>query len=347
MEVYGMDRDEILSELRKLKPLTMDQIARIRETAIQDVLGRIGPEPELKSYLTRISLRNLMEPLDYLLVVFLLSLLILSVAHIFIFGGHLVASSYEPRPPQLLEGTTAIQPIWFDLVTVALITQIGLLVMAESGSLGFAIRNAKANIRREQLLGRELKFVERYLRLDFIVAVLCAALAIIENVYALTYKNYNDPNQAFFYAMGWIVGILVPLLVIFLGDHFANLFLKLDAARQEALELFYVDVHNWREWRQNPETFDLDDGINSYRAFFSQRLVEYYRTNIVPRLKDPQTGERLDFQWSPEVERYLAARERVNMRRMDDIEAIEDFFDQGAGESTQETSGSLPAPSSN
>lgn len=333
-----MEREEILKELRKLKPLNMDQISRIRHTAVQDVLDRIGPEPIMEAYLVNIGIRSLLEPLDYLLISFFLSLIVLSVIHIITFGSHLVEASTADIATATTVGIQVSKEV------MAWVTQLGLLVMAETGSLGFSVRNAKRHTKLQELSEKPLNIAQKYFHFDFIAAVLCAILAIIYNVHALTYVNYRatGAQDQFFYAMGWVIGILIPILVIYLGEHFAEMFLELDAARQEALELYYVDVHNWREWKQNPDTFDLEDGVNSYRSFFSTRLVEYYKQNIAPRLK---AADVEDVIWTPEVERYLAARERVNMRRMDNLDEIEDFFVQGEGQLPSKESDNLPEPS--
>lgn len=321
-----MERDEILKELGKLKSLTMDQIARVRDAAIADVKKQIGDEPVMNNYMVNISIRRLLEPLDYLLIVFFLALIALSVLHIFVFGRHLIEATTSASEFVI---TGASVGIIIPQQIMAWVTQIGLLVMAETGSLGFSIRNAKRNAKRkdeiDQMQGVVARLVSRYVHFDFFASAICAFLAIVYNVHALTYQNYNSPDAGdqFFYGMGWLIGIFIPILVIYLGEHFAEMFIRLDAARQEALELYYVDIHNWREWNQNPDTFDMQDGVNSYRNFFSNRLVEHYKLHIAPRLKDVEVA------WSPEVERYLAARERANMRRMNDLDELENFFVQG------------------
>lgn len=307
-----MIASDVLQALEKIRSLNLDQVRKIAAQAETDVREYLGEEPELSDYLRKVRVTNHLQPLDYMFFLFFIALLLLSVLHIITLGGSLVSATHS----------TSNDPVGIVIgrQLEGFITQIALVLMSETGSLGFSIRHSQ---RKREQKGRGWAKVWGYR--DLFASVICAVIAIVANVYALTHA-VNINQDVFFLVVGWGLGIAIPLLVIYLGEHFADILLRIDSVRQKSIHQYHVDVEAWKRWNMGPETFDSGDGVNNYRNYFNVRLIEYYKKYVFPRVEGLVP--------SADIERALAAREWVNQKRLSDLEGLELFFETGGPSDT-------------
>jgi hypothetical protein len=317
-----MDRATIQA-LKPIKSLNVSQFTVCQEEARNDVLRRIGEEPRREDFLRQLSWRAVMQPNDIFGVILFLVLLSISLIHMITFTGSLAKASFDAV-------TDTNGGIFLVLQTWVIAHQLAFFAFSELGVLFFYIRHSMGYIRwRDARIAQgEQDVVERdrrhrWFSVASFAAFACAIVAIIANVTSLT----HGIEDAWTLAISGGIGFLIPILTLFLGERAAEILMDYLYAKEKADNEFTAAHTQWQFIRQNPEKFDEQDKLNSYRRYLAGRIVQYYRKNIIPRLEINES-----FEWTPEMELALAARELARLHRMEDLEAAEAFFMQPPSE---------------
>jgi hypothetical protein len=352
---------ELLDKFPSLKSAQFDAC---RETAIGRVVSRLGDRPERSTYHEAISapdpkeedflklskvgwvkaIRKLADPTDAILPVILFILLLISLMHMLTFAGGIAESSYQASP------TPDFRGIWLGRSAWTWLHQIGFFGFSELGVLFFYSRSAIAW--RRSLSDESKKNYRRWLNGNMILAFLCAAITVTANIVSLSHGAITETmlsDGGFIRTINYpelvvdvVIGTLVPAITMFLGERISELVLSVLLVREQEQYKFrraqvtyeravaqadadYAEaLSHWHSIHQDPTTFDLGDGVNSYQVYLAAAIVDYYKRHI-------RIGERgskaLYDDWTPELQLMLGAREIARMRQMTDLgAAIDGFF---------------------
>lgn len=300
--------NETLEKLALLRPLKSDVLHRLKQETIDAIYAEMGPRPRLADYMTKERLREWrmnVTPVDWMMLLVLLFIFLISAVNQSVFNAELsLKFFYEVTGINFLPGET--------LYTVIHI--LGLFFMAETGVIAFAIRNY-IRVQNAEIEGRTLKWWERWLHPDMIVAMVFAIIAIVANTYSMV-AHQDAGKDGFFVAFGGILGFVIPLITIYLGDHFGRTVSNIIVIKKRLQTEYENAANEWDNLRAHP------DEHSSYLVGLRSRIGEWYRT-YAPRLKDFPA----DFEWSDYILMVVAARELARLRQNDDsFDAMIDFF---------------------
>lgn len=295
--------------IQHFPPLKPDQFDRIRDEVRDRIFRFIGETPPQRDdYLQQvpslpptpsraISLKEHIQPTDWLIPMLFVALLVISMSHIMTFAGQLANEIYHEPP-------VGFQGLWLSRSDFTMLHQIGFFAFSELGILFFYTRHTL-----HRLLWRG-----KLVSVSLIVAILCTLVSVYANVTAM-----QSATDALF---GSFIGLLVPLTTLFLGERLAEIVRSIiveraqqqkrytqalqarDEALQAAMRRYENDFHLWHTVRNNVTLFDMQDGINSYMNYLREAILSYYR----------RTAHGRNFDWTFEAERALFDREwrRVN-----------------------------------
>lgn len=318
---------ETQEKLAHLRPLKADVLHRLKTDTVEAVYKEMGPRPRASDYVSRERLRewrSYVTPVDIAMLVVFIFIMIISATHQAVFSSILSLSVYFDVPTEMSAQATGgmdlsflPQRLWFIVSHV-----IGIFFMAETGVIAFAVRNY---IRVQDLVTQyklqgvdiDLTWRQKWLHPDMLAALLFALIAIIANVYSMvSHLDASDPQEVFFIVFAGALGIIIPLITIYLGDHFGRLIGNIEVIRRRLQAEYRTDAAEWDRLHADPESHD------SYTGGLRARIGEWYRA-YAPRTKDfPQ-----DFEWNSYILMVVAAREVARLRDNDDsFEGLVDFF---------------------
>lgn len=308
---------KFVDAIKPLKSLNSDQMDKCVQAARQDVKRHLGEKPERLFYLDQISLKASMMPNDYFGIVLFFVLLLISLIHMLTFTGKLAKDAFD-------NASAGNSGIFLQIQAWVVAHQLTFFAFSELGVLFFYIRHVMGYLRwRDEMIaaGRaeevEKSRFRRWLSVSSLAAFACAVVAIIANVTSLTYGAGNIETTL---VTGGI-GVLIPVLTLFLGERAAEILMDYMYARERAEKTWRASFDRWTLYNERPEQFDEGDRVNSYRKYLANRIVEYYKLYIEPKI-----SPRLE--WTPEIELALAGREMARLRRMENLDAAEAFFTQ-------------------
>ncbi|APU89046.1 hypothetical protein Rctr85_017 [Virus Rctr85] len=303
--------EQVIEAIGSLPSLKSDQVATIEKQAKADVVNAVGDEPQRKGFVEQISLRSAFEPNDYIGVALFLTLLLISLTHMIVFTGNLAETAYAAES-DAAEGIVFSLPVW------VVSHQLTFFAFSELGVLFFFIRHTMNYLRwsKEKPEDAAMQRYRRWISVSSVAAFACAIVAIVANVTSLTHGSKTIWETI----ISVLLGLMIPLLTLILGERAAEILMRYLLEKQQA-DQKWRDAHDrWRRLTADPESYQ--EGSANYRRFLARRIVDYYKQHIAPR-HSVKAGD-----WTPDMERALAARELAHLRKMDNLEEAIDFFGQ-------------------
>lgn len=343
---------EILNIVNKYPSLNSTQVQKCREETNRQLLTQIGEEPPVLEDFTQYvgeppdkdgylldrswlkDIQSIVIPTDYLMIPILLIMLAISLAHMLSFSGEIAMLSWS-------EVADNFEGIYTPLLVWVLVHQIGLFGMSEIGVILFYTANS---MDYNKLSEDKKKVTSKYKTMNFAVALSFALMTIVANVSSLlhrTVQNFSFEQLPVMIVLA-AVGILIPVVTMFLGERFAQIILTVInmrekreqdyfdertrySVRMENARIRYKDaLETWAGYHENLETHP------SYRSRLAMVIAEYYKRNMF--YYEGKEKYKLPVEdWTPALERALAARELAHLKRMEDIDEAVNFFSNPEG----------------
>lgn len=347
-----MDKETLILA-DKFPSLTSNQMEKCREYTRKLMLNIIGesapqledftqyvgePPDESKFFLNRSwleDIRSIAIPTDYLMIPILLIMLAISLVHMLEFSGSIATLSWS-QASEGFEGLSVSFLAW------VLVHQVGLFGMSELGVILFYTANS---MEYNRLSDEDKANHSKFRNMNFYVAVAFALMTIIANVSSLLHNLVGDfdPGQAPTIAVLASIGLLIPIVTMFLGERFAQLLLQVIETRKERSNDYEEErsryyarlgaarvkhdtaMEKWSRFHSDETTHP------KYLSKFAAVIADYYKRNV-KYYEDGQSYTLPKDEWTPILERSLAAREISNMKRMEDIDSAVNFFSEQVGE---------------
>lgn len=356
----------ILELLRLFPSLKSAQIDTCRERVKTRIQNRLGEEPQRDDFVRRVGRKpdesqyftkrdgwfagtrqawsewtHTAGPLDLAIIPILGFLLAISLSHMLVWSGIIADASYHAAPEDF-------QGIWLSVTVWMYIHQIGMFGLSEIGVLFFFSRHSLV-LKQKEAKGEETPARgKRFANLNFALAVSFALIVVFANVVSLMAGAVREDGSLDIMAtiFAFVIGILVPVTTLYLGDRIAELTLDYILARQAKESAYTADLTEWKKRKEsletefsqartnwyalqdNPAMYDEQDGVNSYQRYLAQAIVEYYKKYRI-KLKDDTYTPNFS-KWTPEFEKWLAGRELAKIASLGDLDSAINFFESAA-----------------
>lgn len=366
-----MSNEQLKEKLRLFRSLKSDEIEEARQQATDKVLDKIGEEPQVEDYLKRIgekpnpddysagSMWARIKPhitvMDPLMIPILVALLLISLAHMLIMVGNLANESYHTFDNDFVG-------IWFSQWVWVLLHQLGMFFIAEPGVLFFY---SSYNVKRA-IYERDggtysktgyIRFAQKYLKMDFILAVSLALIVVAANVSGLLYTTDTENIMLGRILLGGSLGLLIPAITLHLGERWSEIALasselserlreqlkedleQYEAERRLANDEYTKDRKAYFDVLEDPETFYVTDK-KCYDHYFGEAILAIYKKMSIRTDRTSDSGRPVYAQykdWTPNLEWAVVARELTRMKRLNsyvnaDKQFLDFFTDKSEGE---------------
>lgn len=275
--------------VENIASLKTEQFENLVDTARRFILERrLSVEPTRKQFMQERA--TVITFMDWLMFLLLFVLFIFSVMHIFSWSRIEAINSYKTMHDTLSVALGVIIPedIYVKLhqFTVLGVSELGMLVLSM-----FHLYRLK--FEKKEIYGtfvhRLTGYFNRYV--FFGLAGACGFVVLSANLHS---------------GFSPFVSLLIPALTIALSERFAQLFAQIYTTKQEADFEYKTAINTYRRLKAYPE--DHKD----FNKILIGLIVDWYKKH--PKYKE------LD--WTPQIERYLAARELHYANNRDNMEGV-------------------------
>lgn len=344
IEEVSHSQDTLKEYLSLFKGLNSERYSACEVRATERVREYLGQAPEEIKYLSRLGaapsgnftlktgwredILRLSKPQDYGSWILIVLFMLLSATHIIGYGAELANLGFHVQPDSF-SGVRANRE-WSTIIT-----QLVLVLSGEVGILYFFYRHMRQYLREDESTRPSSPLF--YFSPNIFIAAIFAAITITANLYSMVAHIDADADNYWFWVIsGIVIGVVVPIINVFLGERVTELlneveldreiriermrdsFNDYNRRRQEAIHEFNEDLKAYWHLHDNPHEFKVNS-TNSYLSYLAAAIIAYYKQY---HRKVKIEGQEIIFSaWTPTFEKMLAAREIAAASVNDDLEA--------------------------